>query len=113
MSNSAEPVTMDEEKVEILNNYFASVSSNSLSPYGSHIDGSHDGDQGDKVPPISTVSKDKVYDHLRNWNICKSMGPDEIHPRILSELTDIVAKLLSMIFEKSWQSGEVTGDWKK
>ena len=33
--------------------------------------------------------------------------------RILKELADGVAKQLSMIFEKSQQSGEVPGDWKK
>jgi len=43
----------------------------------------------------------------------KSVGPDEVHPQVLRELINEVAKLLSIIFEKSWQFGTISTDYKK
>lgn len=41
------------------------------------------------------------------------MGPDEIHPRGLRALVDEVSEALSIIFEKSWQAGQVPTEWKR
>ncbi|KFW68252.1 hypothetical protein AS28_11874, partial [Pygoscelis adeliae] len=69
------------------------------------------GDWENEEPP--TVGEHQVQDHLRHLKVHKSMGPDEIHPRVLKELADEVAKPLSIVFQKSWQFGEVPTDWKR
>jgi len=40
------------------------------------------------------------------------MGPDGIYPRVLSELAEELAKPLSIIYQQSWLTEEVPGDWR-
>ena len=57
------------------------------------------------------VGEDQVQDCLSNLKVF--MGPDEMYSWVLQELVDKVAKPLSVIFERLWQSGEVTTNWTR
>ncbi|KFP76251.1 hypothetical protein N311_11863, partial [Apaloderma vittatum] len=59
------------------------------------------------------VGADQVREHPENLKVPKSMGPDEIHPQVLKQLAAEVAGPLAIVFERSWQSGEVPTDWKR
>ncbi|KFP28511.1 RNA-directed DNA polymerase from mobile element jockey, partial [Colius striatus] len=56
---------------------------------------------------------EEVKDLLAKLKVHKSMVPDGMHPRVLRELADLIAKPLSIIFEQAWRTGEVPEDWRK
>ena len=53
-----------------------------------------------------------VNNLLCHLDTYKSMAPDGIHPRVLRELTEELAKPLSIIYQQSWLTGEVPDDWR-
>ena len=99
----------DEEKAEALNHQFCSVFTNE--------DKSTITDQNAEPtqPTISSlkISEEKVKKKLLKMRTDKSAGPDGVHPLILKNLAEILAKPLTLIFNNSLETGEVPTVWKQ
>jgi len=103
--------TKGEEKAKVLNATFASVF-NGETGYSQGIQPPEleDRHEEQNKPPI--IQEEAVNDLLHHLDTHKSMGLDVIHPRVLRELAEDLAKSLSIICQQSWLTGEVPGDWR-
>ena len=53
-----------------------------------------------------------VKEQLDSLNSSKSLGPDEIHPKLLLELRGFLAHIRTKIYNKSWDEKRLPEDWK-
>ena len=92
--------TEDKEKEEVRNAFFMSVFKGQTSyPWGTPLSNLVVLAGEQTKPP--TIQEETVRDLLLQLDYHKSMGPDEIHPRVLRELAEVIAKLLSIIYQHS------------
>ena len=58
------------------------------------------------------ITEEIILKELESLNITKSMGPDNLNPRVLHETRQQITPILTRILKESWQSGELPRDWK-
>ena len=99
------------EKAEIFNSYFSTVFQKSRvnSDNG-------DTDSAVRFPSDSelseiTVSEEEVISYLRNLDVNKSHGPDEIHPRLLKVCCEQIGSRLRTLFNHCLNCGRVLTEW--
>ena len=95
-------------KANVLNEQFTSVFSKD--------DDTHTPDLGPSPHPSMrhvTVTQEGVLKLLQSLKPHKAAGPDEIHPRVLKELSIHLAPVLTDLFQRSLDSGQVPDDWKE
>ena len=98
-------VTDSAEKAEVLNRQFHSVFTSSSQEPPSTFD-------NNDMPPIS-IAAEGVRSQLQKLNPYKATGPDNISPRVLKELADVLARPLAALFESSLNQATVPEEWKK
>ena len=59
------------------------------------------------------ITVEDVREKLNGLNICKSPGPDGVHPRMLKELASELCRPLEIDFSQSIIEGKLPDDWKK
>ena len=57
------------------------------------------------------ISKDGVIKLLKGLNPSKALGPDELHPRVLKELTTELGPVFAHLFQQSMDTGEIPKEW--
>ena len=99
----------DEEKSEVLVDYFSSVFTvepdlDSMPPF----------DERTYENPLEDliVSEKMVLEKLKKLKINKSPGPDNIHPKVLNSTADSLKTPLAIIFNTSIRTRMLPDEWK-
>ena len=58
------------------------------------------------------ITEQDVSDQIHALNTSKPGGPDEIPPKLLKTLGNVLIKPLTLLFNKSLSLGQVTSQWK-
>ena len=100
-------ITDDSEKANEFSNYFANIFSTESDEIFSNLG---------EINPVNSMPQieftvGNVQQKLDTLKVCKSPGPDSIHPKVLFEIRNIIAQPLTTLFQNSMRSGEIPPDW--
>ena len=99
--------TDDQAKATLLNRFFSSVfTDEDLATVPVLLPS-----RGPTIENL-TITGEMVKKQLDGLKVYCSPGPDGIHPRILKESAEQVARPLSILFQKSLDTGLLPDDWK-
>ena len=94
----------DTDKAEALSGFFSSVFTEESPGDWNPVDW--------QISDDLVITEEMILKELESLNITKSMGPDNLNPRVLHETRQQITPILTRNLTESWQSGELRRDWK-
>ena len=58
------------------------------------------------------LSKEEILHEFAELDTTKSLGADNVYPKILNECRCELAELLCSLMQNSWDKGGISEDWK-
>ena len=99
----------DQGKADILGKFFSSI-------FVKEPDWIWILDENDRpgitIPLQLSISRGSILKKLERLNVNKSPGQDNIHPRVLKEITDVTVDPLLIIFKTSIKLSKLPSEWK-
>jgi hypothetical protein len=108
INSSGEEVIDSKGKVDILNQQYDSVFTDENMLEIPELSDS-------SIPDIGklTVTENEVNKLLKNLDIAKAIGPDQIQSWVLKEAADQIKPFLTRICNQTLESGEAPADWRQ
>ena len=104
-----ETTSNDQEKSEVLNNFFTSVFTDEDLNNIPDLNINQDIQTKSSSAEVTTEEMKKLLEQLKAG---KSPGPDQLHPRILKECAKELALPLKLLFDLTMEKGCIPKEWK-
>ena len=108
LNENGQTAVTDREKADVLANFFSSVFTTEDTNSDNYRMENRCEEKSDDSP-FTIVEVNKL---LKDLDVTKSPGPDNFHPKVLHELADVIDRPLTIIFNKSFESGILPDIWK-
>ncbi|CAG4942950.1 unnamed protein product [Parnassius apollo] len=107
----------ESSEVENISNmfgtHFSSVFEKDINNSNSYVCNLSAGIEMSDTINIIQFTQEEVKKKLKNLDIYKSVGPDDIHPLLLKNCADILAVPIATLFNHSLHSGNFPDKWKE
>ena len=104
-------ISSNKKAADYLNEYFCSVFTQENLANIPNALAIFEGNEGDFLSNIS-ITKEELLCKLDKINVGKSLGPDDIHPKLLYELRHELLEPLTKLFNLTIATGIIPQDWR-